>query len=194
MKYRETPLKIILLAFFLCFSPRTFAGNYGLNIGLGVPYLTQFGINYVDLPKNLSAEVRLNFFFTISAGIASVRLTKPEVNVKWHPFTSSFFLGIGLGHQIATATATEPSSGAGVKYSVSSSVATTTLGWLWGISDVGLFGGVDVSYQNPYHVYTTIDTAIPADDTAYTDAREAGEKFGNLGLPLITLIRIGYLY
>lgn len=193
MKFRVTPLKIILWAFLLCSSPRAFAGNYGLNLGFGVPYFTQFGVNYVDLSKNLSAEVRLNFF-TLSAGIASVRLTKPEINVKWHPFAGPFFLGLGLGHQIATATATAPSSGAGVKYSVSSSVATTTLGWLWGISDVGVFWGVDASYQNPYHVYTTIDSDIPADESAYTDARDAGEKFGELGLPLITLIRVGYLY
>lgn len=193
MIVRTLLVKILLCAFALLPSPKAVAGPYGVNFGLGVPYVTQFGVNYVDLPNNLSAEARLNFF-TLSVGIASVRLTKPEINVKWHPFSGAFFLGIGLGHQIATATATEPNTGAGIKYSVSSNVVTYTAGWLWGLSEPGFFGGFDFSFQNPYNTYTKIDSDVPVNDDAYTDAKDAGEKFGNLGLPLFTLIRIGYLY
>jgi hypothetical protein len=183
------PLILILLVSQNSFS----AGNYGVNGAFGIPYIIQGGVNYVDLPNNFSAELRLNFF-TISAGVASVRLTKPEINAKWHPFQGAFFLGLGLGHQIATVTASEPNTGAGVKFSVSSTVATTSLGWMWGLGSPGLFGGFDFGWQNPYHVYTTVDSDIPTNDEAYEDAEDAARKFGEMGLPLVTLIRIGYLF
>ena len=178
---------------FMVIAPMATAASYGVNYGFGLPYVFQLGGNYVDLDNNFSAELRLNFF-TVSAGVASVRLTKPEVNVKWHPFQGAFFLGLGLGHQIATVSASEPSSGAGVKFSVSSTVATTSLGWMWGITSPGLFGGLDFGWQNPYHVYTTVDSDIPSNDNAYEDAEDAARKFGELGLPLFTLFRIGWLF
>ncbi len=182
-----------LLFVFLITGPAALAGNYGVNGGFGIPYIVQAGVNYADLPNNFSAELRLNFF-TLSAGVASVRLTKPEVNAKWHPFQGAFFLGLGLGHQVATATASEPNSGAGVKFSVSSTVATTSLGWMWGLENPGLFGGFDIGWQNPYHVYTSVDSDIPSNSDAYEDAEDAARKFGELGLPVITLIRLGYLF
>jgi hypothetical protein len=193
MNLNYSKLKLALIILIFGFSPSAFSSNYGVNFGLGIPYFTQLGVNYVDLSNNLSAEARLNFF-TLSAGIASVRLTKPEINAKWHPFTGAFFIGMGLGHQIATAVATEPTTGADIKYSVSSDVVTTSVGWLWGLSEPGFFGGLDFSYQNPYNVYTTISSDVPIDTDAFSDAKEAGKKFGELGLPLFTLIRIGYLF
>lgn len=187
-------IKLILVVFsFSLISKTAFGSNYGINFGLGLPYLTQFGVNYVDLSNNYSAEARLNFI-TLSAGIASVRLTKPEINAKWHPFAGAFFIGMGLGRQFATATATEPTTGADAKYTVRSDVVTTTLGWLWGLTEPGFYGGFDLSYQNPYNVTTIITSDVPVDDEAFTDAKDAGEKFGELGLPLVTFLRIGYLF
>ncbi|MCC2679842.1 MAG: hypothetical protein K0R29_2418 [Pseudobdellovibrio sp.] len=186
-------LKSLLFIFIIALSTKAFAGPYGVNFGLGIPYLTQLGVNYVDLANNFSAEARLNFF-TVSVGIASVRLTKPEINAKWHPFQGAFFVGMGWGIQYATATATEPNTRAGIKYSVVSDTVTTTLGWLWGLSEPGFYGGFDFSYQNPYNVRTVIDSDVPVNDDTYNDAKDAGEKFGSLGLPLFTLIRVGYLF
>jgi len=185
--------KLLFFVFILFFSQFTYAGPYGVNFGLGIPYVTQLGLNYADLPNNFSAEARLNFF-TVSVGIASVRLTKPEINAKWHPFAGGFFVGMGWGVQYATATATEPNTRAGIKYSIVSETVTTTFGWLWGLSEPGFFGGLDFSYQNPYNVRTVIETDVPVSDDSFQEAKNAGEKFGSVGLPLFTLIRIGYMF
>lgn len=67
----------------------------GLNVGLGLPFLQQAGLNY-----KISDRFGLSFGYNLldlSSGAAKVKLSMPELLVHYHPFSGSFFLAAGLG-------------------------------------------------------------------------------------------------
>ena len=77
---------------------------------------------------------------------------------------------------------------------ITATTLTTSMGWLWGFSDGGFFGGVDFGYQSPMSPETTITSDLSTTDEAYKDAVEQGDKLGETGIPLFTFLRIGYLF
>ncbi len=187
--------KVIFAALILSGSV-SFAGggsHFGFNAGTGIPYTTQFGINYVGDSNTFSAELSYNTI-TITSGLSSASLTKPEFMMKWHPFSGAFFLGLGLGQQTLTGSATDSATGQKAKVEVVSKTLTPTIGWMWGVVDGGLFGGLDFGMQSPSGAETTITSILPSTNQAYQDAVKQGNDLGSTGFPVFTLLRVGYLF
>nr|HPI41486.1 hypothetical protein [Pseudobdellovibrionaceae bacterium] len=73
------------------------SNQFGFNVGIGAPFLSQYGLNY-KMGDKFSFSAALNQLdFTL--GTASLKLTMPEVLLHYHPFGGSFFLAVGAGQE-----------------------------------------------------------------------------------------------
>lgn len=180
---------LILLTAFLT-KPAQAKGQYGINYGIGLPYVTQLGVNYV-----LNDEFTFNANYnnlSMEIGDAGVDLTMPEFMVNWHPFSGSFYAGLGLGFQSFEASAS--SGGVSASAEVDSTVAIAKLGWMWGLEDGGFWGGIDVAYVNPLGSSVNIKGAGSAGDSAYDDVEDSAMMFAETAYLNITFLRLGYLF
>ncbi len=194
MMYRRFLFAILLSAFV---APAAFAkssaGTFGLNVGVGVPYLTQAGLNY-----------RMSDMFSISAGYnlldvdvdtASAKLAMPELLLNFHPFSGSYFIGAGVGQESLEVTATESLGTNEVEIDVDAMTTIVKTGWMWGASNGGFWFGIDFAYIMPSGAETTIKApGVPTSDPSYQDAVDAADKFGDSAYGNITFIRLGYLF
>lgn len=167
--------------------------DFGFNVGTGLPYTSIYGLNYHSPSRKFGAELSYNTI-NISAGLAKVSLTKPELQLKWHPFGGSFFAGLGIGQLTMSATGTDAQTGLTAKVTVTAMTLTPTVGWMWGVSDGGLFLGMDFGFQMPSGATTTIESVLPSTEQAYIDAVNQGNTLGSAAFPVFTLLRLGYLF
>ena len=72
---------------------------------------------------------------------------------------------------------------------------------MWGVSDGGLFGGIDFGFQSPSGVSSTLSSnadALVKATAEYqnleADIRDQGKKLGEISIPTLTLFRLGYLF
>lgn len=185
----------------------SFAGGsmYGANFGMGIPYLSQVGLNYIHPSKYFSSELSYNRFnMSVEDGSTlTVDLTKIEFALRWHPFAGSFYVGVGVGNQTLVVKATEfiLANTVESKAEVKSNLITPQFGWLWGMSDGGLFGGIDFSLHSPSSPKTTFTTNADSTEQATQayqdlerDVNEEGDKFGETSYISFTFLRIGYLF
>jgi hypothetical protein len=204
-------LKMIFLLICLTspFAHAAGGSHLGFNVGFGLPYTSQYGLNYVTASNRFSFSLGYNALnlsvdsttvsstggtVTSSTTTTTLALTKPEFMIKWHPFMGAFFLGVGFGQQTLLVSGKESLTGETAELKVTSTTITPTLGWMWGMTDGGFFGGMDFGSQIPSGVTTTVTTTLPETNQTYIDAKEQGDKFGNASLGLLTLLRIGYLF
>jgi len=175
----------------LSFSAHYANAGLGINLGIGLPFVQQYGLDY-KMSDKFSAEVLVNGL-DLSLGEAGVEMSKTEIGLKYHPFGGAFFLGLAYGNFNTTATATQ--SGNQVEAKVEGSALTTKLGWMWGVANDGFYFGMDIGYQSPMGTSTDIDAGgVPTSSEEYQDAKEAAEKYGESGTVNLTFFRIGYLF
>lgn len=169
------------------------SGRFGLNVGIGLPFLGQVGMNY-----KISDHLRLSATYNIldlDVGEASAKLTMPEVGLSYHPFGGAFFLGVGAGREKLTVTATEDTTGNEARAEVEATTAIAKLGWMWGLENDGFWFGVDVAYIKPMSPKVNISApGVPTTDEAYQDVQEAADDFGDTAYLSLTFIRLGYVF
>ncbi len=201
--------KYIIIAISL-FSLSSFAeggggggGNlFGFNVGFGFPYLSQAGLNYVHSSKMFSAQIGLNSV-TVKTDDVDVDLSRVDVSLRWHPFSGSFFIGAAVGKQTLVATKEDSISGdaVSVEAKVTSNTLTPEVGWMWGSSSSGFFLGLDLGYEMPSGAKTTFTTTASSAVQATSDYQDLnddvvakGNKFGETAFPVVTFLRVGYLF
>lgn len=188
-------LRSFVLAFLLTGSvakAASSAGGLGLNVGLGVPFLTQAGIDYMFNSKfGISAGYNL---LDLDVGTASVKLSMPEVLLNYHPFGGSFFLAAGVGSEKLETSASD-SGGNSVSGEVSATTTIAKVGWKWGLANGGFWFGVDFSYIAPNGGDPTItNNGVSTSDPAYTDLVEALDKYADTSYGNITIARLGWVF
>lgn len=149
---------------------------------------------------------------------ANIKITNQEAVIRYHPFAGAFYLGAGFGkHEVTldanrTVSITTPIAGSAdvaISDKVKANYLLPHIGWLWKTS-FGLTFGMDLGYLSPSGSSVDLTTQIsnisngaitPADveaTTEYKNARQEvidnSEKFGKMGLPYWTVLRIGYLF
>jgi hypothetical protein len=168
-------------------------GGFGINLGIGLPYTSQVGINY-----RFSDRLTLNLannLFSLDVDSASLKLMMPELVLYYHPFGGSFFLGAGVGKEALDVTATETGGTTEVKIEVEATTTIGKIGWMWGVSDGGFWFGMDLAYIMPTSPKTTITApGVATTNQAYIDAVDAGDKFGNTAYMNITFAKFGWLF
>lgn len=166
--------------------------HFGAAFGTGLPYLTSGSLIYVNSSNKFSASLDYNLL-SLTSGLASVSLTKPEIGLKWHPFAGAFYVGAGLGQMSLKSEATDLFTSETASIEVTAMTITPSVGWMWGVVDGGLFLGVDIGLQNPMSPRTTITTSLPATEQAYLDAETQANTFGKTAFTTFS-IKLGYLF
>ncbi len=168
--------------------------SVGVSGGVGLPFLGQFGVDY-KASSQFSFYVGYNML-SIDVGSSKAELTMPEVLFRYHPFSQSFYLGLGLGYENLDASATDSVTQLTARAEVSAMTGIAKLGWMWGAADnEGFWFGVDISYIMPFNDETTITApGIPVTDPEYQDVLDAAEQFGETAYINLTFIRLGYLF
>lgn len=174
----------------------------GISAGAGVPFPTQYSINYVHPSNKFSADINYNDI-SISVSNISVALKKTDLGLQWHPFAGSFYLGLNYGPQTLTAKSTDTISSIEVTSTVEvkSDTLTSHIGWMWGMADGGFFAGMDFGFESPSNAQTTLTTdadaavqATPEYAALEADVQKQGKAFGETGFAVMTLLKIGYLF
>lgn len=169
------------------------SSGFGLSAGFGVPYITQFGINYKM--SNLFGIYANYNNLDLSVGEAKLALTMPELMLNYHPFAGSFFIGLGVGQESLLAKSTETLTGTEVKIEVKATTTIVKSGWMWGISNNGFWFGMDAAYIMPSGAKTTITApGVATTDQSYLDAIDAADKFGKSSYLNITFARLGWIF
>jgi hypothetical protein len=167
--------------------------GFGVNVGIGLPFLGQIGANYT-----FSSQLRISAVYNIldiSIDEADAKLVMPEIFVTYHPFSGSFFLGVGLGREKLEVTATESLGTNQVRAEVTANTAIAKLGWMWGAQDKGFWFGVDLAYIIPMNAKNTLTApGVPTTDPNYQDVVEAMDEFGDTPYLNITIARLGYIF
>lgn len=168
-------------------------GRFGLNLGIGFPFLGQVGANFkVNDYLRLSATYNI---LDIEVGSATAKLTMPELAVTYHPFAGAFFVGGGVGREKLTVTAVDSGTNNEARAEVEANTAIAKVGWMWGLQNDGFWFGVDLAYVKPMSPKVTISAnGVPQNDPAYQDVQEAADDFGDTAYLSLTFIRLGYVF
>ncbi len=168
-------------------------GSFGPHVGVGLPFLGQFGANYY-FTNDLSISATYNIL-SVDVDTAKAKLTMPEVMVNYHPFSNGFFLGAGLGQESLDVSATDSVSGNQARVEVEALTGILKTGWIWGADNGGFWFGMDIAYIMPMSPKTTITApGVATTSQEYLDVVEAADKFGETAFLNITLIRMGWLF
>ncbi len=169
------------------------ATGFGISGGIGLPYITQFGVDY-HLNEMFSAHFNYNNL-DLSVDTAKLKLTMPELLVYFHPFSGSFFIGGGLGQETLKSSARDSTTNLEASIEVKATTTIIKTGWVWGTDDGGFFGGLDYSYIMPSGASSTITApGVPTTSKEYQDAVDAADKFGSTAYGNLTFLKIGYLF
>ena len=174
----------ILIALSLLISSQCFAASsttgFGISAGAGIPFLGQVGANY-KFSDNLSFYAGYNIL-SLDVDSAKAELTMPEVGVFYHPFSGSFFLGLGVGQESLEVSATDATTNQEVKAEVDALTGIAKLGWMWGVTNGVFWFGVDLAYIQPFNSDVTITApGVPTTDPDYQDVVDAADRFGETG-------------
>ncbi len=168
-------------------------GGIGLNVGVGLPFVSQAGVNF-RLSNQIGFSLGYNLL-SLTSGEASLKLSMPEALVYFHPFSGAFFLGGGVGKETLNAKATDSGTNNEVTIDVTANTMIGKLGWMWGAANGGFWFGIDFSYIKPSNGKTTIVApGVPTTDQTYIDAVDAADKFGNTAYVNVTFARFGWLF
>ena len=190
---RFISLFICSVAISLFANPSFAKPGFGLNVGAGIPFLMQGGVNY-RMSETLGFSAAYNML-DVTSGTASVELSMPEVLVHYHPFKGSFFLAAGIGQETLTVSATDLQTSATATADVTAMTGIIKTGWMWGAASGGLWFGMDIAYISPFSPSTTISApGVPTTSQEYRDVVDAANKFGETAYINFTFARLGYIF
>ncbi len=181
-------------------------------------------INVALLPLSVGLDATYAKKFSGGFHVGSMPYTSDKVDLKfqswdlvgrWHPWMSSFFVGLGYVSQSIDIEAKDKiDDGAGKKVSTKLSVGVDTnylmphLGWM-AVWDSGFTLGFEIGYKMHMNhetnkVKAEFDGATAAQVAAVTgtedykkqtkNVNDAIDAFGEKSLPYINLLKIGYLF
>jgi hypothetical protein len=184
-------------------------GRIGLSYGISFPHFTEYGLDYLTLNKFFSFSGILGGAKAKMGGGVSTEISSQDLRVRWHPFASSFFFGVGYGIQTIglQATTTSNSTTAVTKLKIKGNYMLPHIGW-FRVWDIGLTMGFDLGYLRPSGVTSTLDTDTPGATQAERDAllasteyqkskkdiEAAGKLLGSVSIPYLTLFKIGWVF
>ena len=158
-----------------------------------VPVPGLFGLGLEAKFQNL-VGVGLDYNFFPSTGVGNVKIGLSDLSfaARVFPWRSRFYLGAALGQRSFWGTASDRVTGQEIKVEVKSTYVAPELGWrfVWGS---GFFMGIDLGYQvvlSPSMTLTLPPGTIDATDKK--DVEDAGKQIGKVGLPIISLLQLGF--
>lgn len=175
-------------------------GPFVTALALPRPFSAGLEIKYADF---LGVSGSYGFFPELKVSDVKVKIDGWDARVKLYPFLGSFFLGVGYGSQKFTGSQSRVITGITVNGTVSqdNTFVAPHIGWNWGSNDGGFFMGLELGVQLSLKRNTTFTTDQPvlqqgtAEGRALEkDIKDTAETVGKTPLPLLTLIKVGYLF
>ena len=175
---------------------------FGLSASVGLPHPLNVGREYLHSSKLCSVGVSTGSFSHTQEG-AKLGIGSSDVALRWHPFRGSFYLGALLGEQKITGEKTEVISSQSItaEVEVKSSYSTPVLGWMWGSGNGGFYASMEFGYQTPSGVKSKLVTnadsivrATPEYAELEKDVKDAANDIGNMSLPHVVLLKLGWLF
>lgn len=186
-------LVLSLMAVILFLPPKTAKADLGFNLGMGIPFVSQFGVD-LTMGDNFTLSVGHNNL-NLSSDAAEVDLSMQNIILNWHPFGGVFYIGGGVGKETLTAKAEDKALNASAEAEVTANVALARVGWMWGKMNSGFWFGMDITYISPSGGDVKIKTTgFTATDQEYQDVKDAGEAFGETAYTNFTFARFGWLF
>lgn len=180
--------------------------RFGFHGTAGIPHLMTAGLDYIHSSGFFGASLNFGGFGTKTNDV-EVSMGHTEIALQYYPFAGSFFVGALVGQQTLKGKKTQVNTQSGqtltAEVTVKSNYITPHIGWNW-IWDSGFNLGFEVGYQSPSSNSTDIVTnaaaygVTEANNAEYAaqvkDVRDKGDQLGKMGLPYLTLLKIGWLF
>jgi hypothetical protein len=178
--------------------------SYGKTQGAIPGILVGPKLNVIALPPGLGLEAKLlgnqmglafdyGFIPTQTIDKASVSWTDWSLAARWYPWAARFYVGAAYGSRNFSVSAKDDKTGQEAKASVSSNYIAPELGWKF-VWDSGLFLGIDLGYQIVLGHSATFTIPGGVDPSKEKDVRDASDTVGKTGLPILTLLQVGYFF
>jgi len=175
--------------------------QWGPSLQIGFPHPLNAGLHFVHASKMWSAEISAGSFEVQNIEDTDINFENQELNLRWHPFATSFFVGYGYGRQNVKVKGEDFVAGQTVRATVDfeSDYHLPQVGWMTGMEDGGFFWSFELGWQMPTNAKTRIRTNVdlsgnPAYDEFIQDVRDTTEKAGEDAVPNIALIKFGWLF
>jgi hypothetical protein len=184
--------------------------GYGKREGLIPGLLIGPKLSIVNLPspaiglelKTLDNLIGASFDFGIIPDVsisgASAGFSDWNVGAKVYPYRGRFFVGALYGSRSFHASAMDSVTLLTAKLDISSAYIAPEIGWRF-VWESGLFMGLDLGWQFvlSHSTTLTVPTGVPASQQAsFDDAKkavtDAGDIIGDVGLPVLGLVQIGF--
>jgi len=131
---------------------------------------------------------------TVSIGSVKAGYSDWRLAAKWYPWSKSFFLGAAYGSRTFEASAMDDVYGVEASAKVVSTYLAPELGWRW-VWNSGFFMGVDLGYQIILSSKTTLEIpGVISTSNSSKDVQDAADELGKFGLPIISLLQLGFFF
>jgi hypothetical protein len=176
--------------------------HFGLHVAAGLPHPLTAGLDYLSPSRTWGASL-ITGSFSATVSDTKVGISNMELQLRYHPWSSAFYVGLGGGNHTVKAERTETISGFGAvnaEAEVKAAYVSPQIGWL-AMWDSGFTLGFQIGAVIPSGTTTEFTTDAPALAQATTeyqqleaDVKDEGDKYGKMTLPYLTLLRIGWLF
>jgi hypothetical protein len=130
-----------------------------------------------------------------------VKIDNYEINIRWHPNQTAFYLGLGYGNQEIEIKDSDVISGQNVsgKLEVESKYLKPAIGWIWMKKNSQFFWGMEFGWQFPSDDKTTVTTSQDLTgntdyDKLVQDITDIGDQLGQSAVPNIGLVKLGWFF
>lgn len=187
----------------------------GPSVAAGIPHPVTGGLDIVYADQASLSVTGGRFGVNLSD--TDIEIRNWEAAARWFPFQGSFFVGAAYGNQGIVGKRkvdlNVTSNGVALKVpttlrlEIESNYLTPQIGWYarW---DCGFTLGFDFGYQMPSGAKSKLQTSFENVSTASEasvrnsdeykknkkDVEDAAETIGKMGIPYITLLRLGWLF
>jgi hypothetical protein len=182
------------------------AAGYGKTQGAIPGILVGPKLNLIALPPGIGVEAKLlenslglsfdlGIVPPVKLGEASASWLDWSFGARYYPWRARFYLGAAVGSRTFAASATDSSTGVDrkAKADVTSFYLAPELGWKF-VWDGGFFMGIDLGYQIIVSKKVTLDIPGGIDPKKSKDVTDAADNVGKIGLPVLTLLQVGYFF
>ena len=126
------------------------------------------------------------------AGGYNLKIKTWSAGLRWYPWAGAFFVGAVLGNYDVSASQSVNATQVAT-LQVKSTYLGPQIGWKWAW-DFGLFLGLNFGYGFSLDYQSTLTQPPLASSSDLQTAQENADKYLKSGVPILTLLELGFLF
>lgn len=176
--------------------------HFGFHAALGFPHPTTAGLDYLSPSRQWGVSAIGGAFKQEIQDKVNADIQSLELQARYHPWSSAFYIGLGAGNHTVKADKTENVQGTMVRAEaeVKASYVTPQIGWI-AMWDSGFTLGFQLGALIPSSTNTSFTSNAPTALQTTTDylnlkkdVEDNGDKFGKMTVPYVSLLRVGWMF